>query len=235
MKATTGVTTRATTTAGLMVLAWAFVAGTVQAQVRGTPNDYKFDDDTAGKPPAGFAFAVAVAVARTKNRGKPGRWQVLVQPDAPSPGHVLGQLDGDDTSTRYPLAVTTGVFHSDVSVSVKCKALSGVTDQACGVVFRYVDENNHYLASASALEGNVRLHHVKKGQRTQLGTWDGKVPGKVWNLIAAEAKGDTLRVYFNGQKVIEARDHTLRAGGKAGMCTRADSRIHFDDFNVTSM
>ena len=220
---------KAASLSGLMVLAWALAAAADEPRVRGTPNDYKFEDDAPGKPPAGFIFA------RTKNLGKPGKWLVKALPDAPSRGNVLGQLDADDTSARYPLAVTSMVFHSDVSVSVKCKVLSGETDQACGVVFRYVDENNYYVARSNALEANVRLYHVKKGAPTQLGTWDGKAPAKVWNELTAEAKGDSLRVLFNGQKVIEARDQTFRAGGKAGLWTKADSVVYFDDFNVTSM
>src|SRR5687767_8266128 len=99
-------------TSGVMVLAWAFAAGAEEPAVRGTPNDYKFDADTPGKPPVGFTFA------RTKNLGTPGKWVVEAQKDAPSKPNVLGQLDNDDTSARYPMAITAPVFHSDVRVSV---------------------------------------------------------------------------------------------------------------------
>jgi hypothetical protein len=223
---------KASTTTGVLVLASVVATVTALAgepQRRGTPNTYHFEDDSPGKPPAGFTFA------RTRNLGKPGRWVVVAQKDAPSAGNALAQLDDDATSARSPLAVTTGVFHSDLRVSVKCKVLSGRTDQSCGVVFRCLDENNYYLTRSNVLERNVRLYHVKKGNLTQLATWEGKVPGNSWNEIAAEAKGNTLRVYFNGQKVIEAKDNTFRAGGRAGLWTQADSVVSFDDFEVTSL
>ena len=213
----------------LVVLVWALAATAEEPPVRGTPNDWKFDEDRPGKPPVGFTFA------RTKNLGKPGKWVVEAQKDAPSAPNVLGQLDTDDTSARFPMAVTAAVFHSDVNVSVKCKAVSGDTDQACGIVFRYVDENNYYITRSNVIEENIRLYHVKNGKRTQLATWDGKVPAKVWNELSVEAKGDNLRVYFNRQKVLEAKDRTFRAGGRAGLWTKADSLVYFDDFNVTSM
>src|SRR5687767_10301886 len=91
---------------------------------------YDFDKAAAGKPPAGFSFA------RTKNLGKPGKWQVEAHPGAPSGGKALGQIDKDDTNARYPMAVVTAVWPADVRVSVKCKTVFGEVDQACGLVLR---------------------------------------------------------------------------------------------------
>jgi hypothetical protein len=51
-----------------------------------------------------------VTFARTKNLGKPGRWLVEAQKDAPSGGKAVGQQDNDDTNARYPLAVRPGVL-----------------------------------------------------------------------------------------------------------------------------
>jgi hypothetical protein len=199
------------------------------AQDGGKSKTYSFDQDAAGKAPAGFSFA------RTRNIGKPPRWVVEAQKDAPSGGKALGQLDKDDTNARYPLAVSADPAPADVRVSVKCKAVAGEVDQACGLVFRYKDENNYYITRSNVLEDNVRLYHVKDGKRTQFATWDGPVPGKVWNELAAEARGDTLNVYFNGKKVIEAKDRTFTDGGKVGLWTKADSVIYFDDLTVSPL
>ena len=220
---------KANKTWGVIVLAWALAAAAAEPQDGAKGASFNFDKEPSGKPPAGFTFA------RTKNLGKPGKWLVDAQKDAPSGGKVLGQLDKDDTNARYPLAVTQAAFPSDLKISVKCKAVSGETDQACGLVFRYTDENNYYITRSNVLEENVRLYHVKEGKRTQLATWDGKVPGKAWNELTVEAKGDSFRVYFNGQKVIEAKDGTFSAGGKVGLWTKADSVTYFDDLVVTPL
>lgn len=190
---------------------------------------YSFDQDAAGKAPAGFTFA------RTRNVGKAGKWVVEAQKDAPSGGKALAQLDKDSTSGRYALAVTNENAPADVRLSVKCKAISGEVDQACGLVFRYKDENNYYITRSNVLEENVRLYHVKDGKRTQFANWDGKVPGNVWTELTAEAKGDTLAVYFNGKKVIEARDKTFTEPGKVGLWIKADSVSYFDDLTVNPL
>jgi hypothetical protein len=199
------------------------------AQATASARTYDFDKDPTGKAPSGFTLA------RTKNVGRPGKWVVDAQKDAPSGGQALGQLDRDDTNARYPLAVSGENAPANVRVAVKCKAVSGKVDQACGLVFRYKDENNYYLTRSNALESNVRLYHVKDGKRTQFATWDGPVPGKVWNELAAEAKGDTFRIYFNGKKVIEAKDKTFTDAGKVGLWTKADSVTFFDDLMVTPL
>ncbi len=210
--------------AACMLAAVAF-AGAAAAQTAKNKT-YSFDQDTPGKPPAGFSFA------HTRNVGSPGKWVVEASRDAPSGGKALGQIDKDDTNARYALALAPDEMPANVRVSVKCKAISGDVDQACGLVFRYKDENNYYVTRSNVLEENVRLYHVKEGKRTQIASWDGKVPGKVWNDLAAEAKGDTLRVFFNGKMVLEQKDKTFSEGGKVGLWTKADSVTYFDDLTI---
>ena len=97
---------------------------------------FAFDADQAGNPPGGFTFG------RTGN-GQPGKWAVRAEGDAPSAPNVLAQLDADDTNYRFPCAVADGVSLADLRLSARCKLISGTVDQACGLVFRYRDENNY--------------------------------------------------------------------------------------------
>src|SRR5688500_2385977 len=112
------------------LVAVALASATLAAVAAADPaknKTYNFDQDAPGKQPAGWAFA------RTKNIGKAGKWVVEAQKDAPSGGKALGQVDKDDTNARYPLAVAPDDAPADVRVSVKCKAVSGEVDQACGL------------------------------------------------------------------------------------------------------
>jgi hypothetical protein len=203
--------------------------GAATALAAGSTTTWRFDDGPLNSPPRGFSFGLTARV------GKPGRWAVELVKDAPSGGRALGQLDTDPTNARYPLAVADQPPLSDLRLSARCKLVSGKVDQACGLVFRYSDENNHYVTRANALEGNVRLYRVKDGKRSQFATWDGEVTANVWHTIAAEAKGDLLRVFWNGKNVIEAKDSTFTQPGKVGVWTKADSVTYFDDLTVTSL
>ena len=110
--------------------------------------------------------------------------------------------------------------------------MSGKVDQACGLVFRYRDENNYYLTRANALEDNVRLYHVVNGRRRQFAGWNGKVAGQTWHTLAVEARGNRFQVHFDGNPVIDAQDDTFQEAGKVGVWTKADSVTHFDALSV---
>jgi hypothetical protein len=186
-----------------------------------------FESDGVGSEPKGFEFG------RT-GEGRPGKWTVIVQEDAPSGKKVLAQTDADPTDYRFPVAFT-GPAMKDLRLSVRCKPVSGSVDQGCGLAFRLKDANNYYLARANALENNVRLYHVVGGKRRQFGGWNGKVASGVWHQLAVVAKGDRITVSFDGKGVIDERDSTFTEAGKFGVWTKADSIIYFDDLTATPL
>src|SRR5258706_8987929 len=187
-----------------------------------TPGKYSFDADGAEGPPTGFAFG------RTGS-GKPGRWVVRAVADAPSSPNVLAQVDADSTDYRFPVAVANEPSLRDVRLSVRCKPVSGKVDQACGLVFRYRDQDNYYVTRANALENNVRLYHVVKGDRRQFAGWNGTVSSGAWHSLRVDAKGDHFEVYWEDKKVIDSHDGTFGDAGKVGVWTKADSVTYFDD------
>jgi len=207
------------------VLAIVVVSGSATALAdTPAPITLSFDADVVGNPPKGFD------IART-GHGTLGTWVVRAAPDAPSGGHVLAQVDADDTDYRFPIAFT-GPALRDLRLAVKCKQVSGKVDQACGLVLRVKDADNYYVARANALEDNVRLYHVVKGQRSQFAGWNGKVKGGVWHDLAVEAAGDHFIVWFDGKQVIDAHDGTFAGAGKFGVWTKADSVTYFDDLRA---
>jgi len=187
---------------------------------------WTFEQESVDASPSSFTFA------RTGG-GPMGRWLVRAVPDAPSGKHVLVQLDDDATSGRYPVAVADDPTPRDLRLRVKCRPLAGRVDQACGLVFRYRDENNYYVTRANALEGNVRLYYVKDGKRQELASWSGDVPAERWSELRVEARGDHLLVHWNAQRVIDAHDSTFPNAGKVGLWTKADSVTAFDDLGAS--
>ena len=186
---------------------------------------WNFASGTANQPPPGFNFF------RTGN-GRVGTWVIQRDGEAPDAGLVLAQIDTDSTSFRFPIAVAAEPILRDLRLSVMCKPVAGKMDQACGLVFRYRDENNYYVARANALEDNVRFYHVSAGKRHELASWSGRVTSGIWHELRVDAVGDRFVVFWDDQKVIEARDSTLTEPGKIGLWTKADSVTYFDDLIV---
>lgn len=184
-----------------------------------------FEGGEENEAPLGFSFA------RT-GRGRPGRWVIKKEANAPSGAHVLAQIDPDATDVRFPIAVTNEPLLADLQLSVWCKPVAGAVDQACGLVFRYQDENNYYITRANALEQNVRFYRVVNGNRQQLAGWRGPVTGDVWHEMGVQAQADRFLVFWDGKQVIEAHDETFPNAGKVGVWTKADSVTYFDDLLV---
>ncbi len=159
---------------------------------------------------------------------------------SPERGNVLAQTDPDPTDYRFPVSVLDGVSAKDVDLSVKFKPVSGRTDQAAGLVWRYRDADNYYIVRANALEHNVVLYKVQNGRRTDLplkgiGRTYGKkitVPSGVWSTLRVVATGQVFEVYFNDEKLYEVEDTTFPDAGKVGVWTKADSVTYFDDLSV---
>jgi hypothetical protein len=103
------------------------------------------------------------------------------------------------------------------------------------VVFRFRDEDNHYVARANALEDNVNLNHMVKGRRRQIKGWRGKVAPNAWHALAIEARGGRLQVFWEGQPIIDAKDDTFGDAGKVGVWTKADSVTHFAALTATPL
>ena len=47
-----------------------------------------------------------------------------------------------------------------------------------------------------------------------------------------EAVGDHFTVWYDDNKVLDAKDETFKDAGKVGLWTKADSVIEFDDLTV---
>jgi hypothetical protein len=184
-----------------------------------------FDAHAVGALPTGFSSAVT-------GGGGPASWVVVEDFTAPSSGKVLSQTSIDKTSFRFPLCVYDGFTAPDVTVSVSFKPISGTVDQAAGLVARYRDKNNYYVVRANALENNVRLYKVERGNRKQFVGIDVKVPSREWQTLALEVKGTHFRVLFNDALLFEADDATFKNAGKVGLSTKADSVSYFDDLRV---
>jgi hypothetical protein len=166
------------------------------------------------------------------------RWEVIADGSAPSPPNVLRQ-SGEAT---FCLAVDTKQKLQDGFAEVKIKPISGKEDQAGGLVWRFKDANNYYVARANALEGNVVLYKTVDGKRSSLQVKgrmfgygvDTKVPKGKWTTLRVEFAGNLFTVLLDGKKLFEVEDDTFKDGGAVGLWTKADSVTLFDDLTYGS-
>jgi hypothetical protein len=177
-----------------------------------------FDKDTVGALPSGW-------VAGSTGRGKP-KWAVEADPTAPSRPNVLKQSG----SGNFPWAVKEDVRIENGFVEVRFKPISGKEDQAGGLVWRWKDGDNYYVARANALENNVSFYYTTAGSRKTIKYVDAPVARNAWHALRVEFSGTRVRVLLNGKTYIELDDRNISGPGAVGVWTKADSVTAFDDF-----
>jgi hypothetical protein len=186
-----------------------------------------FDSAPLGSVPPGWTVAMT-------NRGAPPQWEIRRDASAPTQPQVLAQLSTDPTGNRYPLAILDAVTFHDGDVSVRLKPVAGRQNEAGGVVFRYVDANNYYLARASAIQENVALFKVENGERTQIAVARHDLALNAWETLKVSVRGRHMQVYVDHRRILQAWDATFAGAGKVGLWTVGDSVTYFDDFRIYS-
>jgi hypothetical protein len=208
--------TRWTLWAGIGILLSQLWSGNAMAET------FNFDADVVGTVPAGWLAGVTGQGAH--------RWSVETDASAPSRPNVLKQSGRGD----FPWCVIRGTSIADGHVEVLFKPLAGAEDQAAGVVWRWKDGGNYYVARANALEKNVSLYYTQAGRRITIKYVDAPVAGKRWHALRVEFSGTRIRVALDGKTYIEADDDHIAGAGAVGVWTKSDSVTLFDEFTYES-
>lgn len=181
-----------------------------------------FDADPIGQAPLGWTCGAT-------GKGSP-QWTVEADESAPSRPNVLKQAG----TATFPWCVKNSVQAADGAVEVKFKPISGKEDQAGGVVWRWKDANNYYVARASALENNVSLYYTINGVRKTIASKSAPVARGAWHTLRVAYQDDAIEVSLDSKIYIEEKDGHISTAGKAGVWTKADSVTLFDDFSWTA-
>jgi hypothetical protein len=205
------------------------VLGTALAAADEQDRTFRFDRKDAGGLPAGWKTAKT-------GQGDGSVWKVVADDTAPSKtGYVLAQT-AEGPRPLFNLCVIEDSSCRDVDIQVAFKAVRGKIDQGGGIVWRFQDANNYYVARLNPLEGNYRVYAVVAGQRKQLETKEDLKPGTgEWHTLRIRHVGDQIECYLDGQKELEAKDATFAKAGKVGLWTKADAQTHFDNLTVKSL
>jgi len=161
-----------------------------------------------------------------------GHWQIAQDSSTGTATNVLRQ-SGAFRNPDFPRVVVRNLCFADLSLRVQCRPESGSLDQACGLMFRVVDSDNYYITRANALEDNLRLYRVVRGDRQEIASADLRITRGQWHTLEATAHGTTLSVKWDATPLLSATDATFTKG-KVGLWTKADSVTAFKAFEATA-
>lgn len=133
----------------------------------------------------------------------------------------------------------TGKNYQDISVEVDAIKFAGPDNNDFGVICRYQDRKNFYMLVISS-DGYYGIVQIKDGQYRMIGSTELQYSesirnGQAVNHLRADCVGDVLRLYVNGQMLIEARNADFLSGDVglvAGAYQEEGVEILFDNFMV---
>lgn len=143
----------------------------------------------------------------------------------------------------FAWAVLRDAAVRDGHVQVRLRSIGGREDRAGGVIWRWRDANNYYVARANALAGNVVAFRVVNGRRVDLTPVDGpagseraraRVASAAWHTLRVDFAGGEFRVTFDGRRLFTVRDGALAAPGAVGVWSKADSVTEFQKFEYAA-
>ncbi len=172
----------------------------------------------------------------------PVRWEVHDDKAAPFSPKVL-VLTSHQKDRRAPsLAIFEKVDLHDGDVSMDFRLDPKKRTQTVGILFRYRDPKNYYLANASADASMVSLARVEDGKTTLLTpvspgmlhfcVLPHHVTAQDWNVMRVRIRGARIALFLGHRKLMEARDDSYTGSGKTGIWSRGDTVAYFDHFRV---
>jgi hypothetical protein len=189
------------------------------------PVQQDFENATVGSVPKGWT------VGKT-GTGEGSVWKVVEDKTAPKGPKVLAQT-AESPGSVFNLCVFDDSSFQDVEVTVAFKAIAGAKDQGGGIVWRYQDANNYYIARMNPLEDNFRVYKVVGGKRSaEFQNAEVKVPKGEWHTLKIKMVGDHIECFLDGKKYLDAKDDAFTKAGKVGLWTKADAQTYFDDFQA---
>lgn len=186
----------------------------------GNDTIFNFENQTEGKLPYGF-------VADATNKAESIKWSVVNDN-----GNKVVAQQAINSGSCYNLLVLDKISYQDFIASVRIKAISGEEDQGGGLVWRYIDKNNYYIARYNPLENNLRFYRVVNGSRKELESTDSDIKQGEWFTLNIVMKGNKITCSMNGKTMIESTDDTFKSAGLIGFWTKADAVTYFDDLKI---
>ena len=185
------------------------------------------DGNRIGVPPLDdFDFGVT-------GGGQPGQWSVVRDVTAID-GVAIEQSSTDPTENRFPFAIYKPLSLKNLAASIHLKLVKG-TMQTAGIAFRFVNADNYYVVSASALEERIDLFRVLAGKMERLGGTDADVALNHWHKLGLVAQGDQFTVSLDDAWLFTVWDRTFLTEGRVGLWTEEDNVTRFDQLEIKAL
>jgi hypothetical protein len=212
------------------IVCGAVVCGASLAAAQGAAETTKltFEQSPLGILPPGWTAAHT-------GSGTGSVWKVVEDRSAPGGAKVLAQTSTTGHGRFFNLCVAEATSFLNPEIRVAFKPLAGKEDQGGGLVWRYHDADNYYIARMNPLEHNFRVYKVVHGRRIQLGTATAEARAGEWHTLRIVVTGERMQAFLDGKPYLDVKDDTFGGPGKIGFWTKADAQTEFTELEISGL
>jgi hypothetical protein len=164
--------------------------------------------------------------------GGPAVWQVQLE-RLLLDGKALVEMTREAEPNRFALCIADQPIAKNAEVELSFVAHDGRLARVAGIVIRFADPQDYYVAEADALDGSVRLLRIVNGERREIAIRRVLLPVGVKHSLAIKAVEADFTVMIDGKDLFEAQDTGIAAPGRFGISSVADSYTSFGDLFIT--
>jgi len=148
-------------------------------------------------------------------------------------GKALVETSRQADPNRYPLCIADLPMAKNAEVELSFVIHAGVLARAAGLVLRFADPQDYYVAEADALDGKVRLSRVVNGERREIRARAVALAVAQAQTLKVKAVEASFSVFLDGKFLFETHDSGIATPGRFGVASRADSATGFGDLFIT--
>jgi hypothetical protein len=178
-----------------------------------------------GSDPDGCTPAIA-------GLGGPSRWEVRVERYLLD-GKALVEASRQAERNRFPLCIADLPVAKNAEVELSFVLHDGAIARSAGIVLRFIDPHDFYVAEADGAAGRLRLLRILNGENYQIAERAAAFAIGKAQTLKIKAADESFAVSLDGTALIEARDSGITAPGRFGIWSKADSRTSFGDLFIT--
>ncbi len=216
----------------MRILSW--ICGFLLAwSVSGKELNINFADLAEGTSPTNFHAELA-------GEGLPPQWKIISAEVAsmigplsshatPNHRNVLAQTSMDMSDEHFPMFIYDGEIFRDFRASTRFEIVNGIAEQMAGLVFRFQNISNFYVARISVLGHNVRFYKVVNGVRSDPIGPTLTVPAGTWHDFSVQCEGNKINIFLDDHPVMPTLNDSTFNAGKVGFWTKSDSLTYFAD------
>ena len=220
----------------MRILAWLF-SFALALSVSGAEVHFDFGGYPEGTTLTNFHAALL-------GNGLPPAWKIIAAdvpsgfaiPGSKAPlmnhGTVLAQTSQDLTSEHYPMYIYDGGTFDDLKFSTRFSAVSGITEQMAGLVFRYQNSSNFYVVRISVLGKNIAFYKVINGEIVSPLAWPLEIAAGTWHTLEVDCSGIYTDCFVDGKRASQTITDKSPPAGKIGFWTKSDALTYFSDATV---